>query len=135
MHWFKNWINIIFHQSLVSYDFKNHSMCNLAIWFFIIFFKSLIKFKCTTKTVNLHFIFPSLGHTCTQDSQDTCLMTSIKLLIKICTCIIGIIFPHITCCRVRLSVHPPSLVSALTGTIRGRFFKIYTIGWCQQYLG
>ena len=22
MHWFKNWINIIFHQSLISYDFK-----------------------------------------------------------------------------------------------------------------
>ena len=22
MHWFMNWINIIFHQSLVSYDFK-----------------------------------------------------------------------------------------------------------------
>ena len=22
MHWFKNWMNIIFHQSLVSYDFK-----------------------------------------------------------------------------------------------------------------
>ena len=22
MHWFKNWINIIFHHSLISYDFK-----------------------------------------------------------------------------------------------------------------
>ena len=22
MHWFKNWKNIIFHHSLVSYDFK-----------------------------------------------------------------------------------------------------------------
>ena len=22
MHWFKNWTNIIFHHSLVSYDFK-----------------------------------------------------------------------------------------------------------------
>ena len=33
MHWFKNWINNIFHLSLVSYDFKEPRVNCILIYF------------------------------------------------------------------------------------------------------
>ena len=64
MHWFKNWMNIIFHQSLISYDFKikyiyihlHRPYDCLIIIAYIHFIWTLVNCCYTVNAIIQHFI-------------------------------------------------------------------------------